>query len=152
MTVESHTMIVELHLGTELQLGAELQTKADSHSNSEISVHERDVELTNREVHSYSKVDRPSEEGRAESRLSKYAKTHHPYEQIIRDKDAKPMTRNMLRSVTCILSMHKPKKMKGTLKNEDQSNTMREEIEQIKMNKTWNLVPRKKEKNVIGTK
>ena len=85
----------------------------------EISVHERDVELPNREEHSDSEVDRPNEERRVEPRLSKYVKRHHPVAQIIGDKDARTMTRKNLRSDTCFLRMHEPKIVKDALENVD---------------------------------
>lgn len=54
VTVESHTMNIEFHSGTKLHLGAKLPNEVESHSNSEISVHERDAKLPDREVHSDS--------------------------------------------------------------------------------------------------
>ena len=62
------------------------------------------------------------------------------------------MTRNRLRNETCFLSMHEPKSVKDSLYNMDWSKAMKEEIEQIEKNKTWTLVPRPEDKNVIGTK
>ena len=62
------------------------------------------------------------------------------------------MTRNKLRNDTSLLSMHAPKLVKDALDNVDRSKAMKEEIEQIEKNKTWTLVPRPKDKNVIGTK
>ena len=59
MTAESHTMNVELHLGTKLHSDAKLQNKVEAHSDFEISVHERDVDLPEKDVHSDSEVDRP---------------------------------------------------------------------------------------------
>ena len=44
-----------------------------------------------------------------------YVKRHHLVEQIIGDKDARPMTRNKLRNDTSLLSMHEPKTMKDAL-------------------------------------
>ena len=52
---------------------------------------------------------------RTEPRLSKYVKRHHPPNQIIRDKDARPMTRNRLRSEACLLSMKEPKKYRSLI-------------------------------------
>ena len=62
------------------------------------------------------------------------------------------MTRNKLRNDTCSLSMHEPKIVKDALEDVDWSKAMKEEIEQIDKNKTWTLVPRPEDKNVIGTK
>ena len=45
-----------------------------------------------------------------------------------------------------------PKWVKYALENEDWIQEMNEEIEQIEKNNTWTLVPRPKDKNVIGTK
>ena len=42
--------------------------------------------------------------------------------------------------------------MKDVLEDMDWSKSMKEEIEQFEKNKTWTLVPRLEDKNVIGTK
>ena len=42
--------------------------------------------------------------------------------------------------------------MTDALEDVDQYKAMEEEIEQIEKNKTWTLVPRPENKNVIGTK
>ena len=107
-------MNVKLHLGTKLQSRVELRTKAETYSDSKITVHERDVEL-----HCDSEVERPNEESIEEPRLSNYVKRHHIVEQIIGDKDARPMTSNRLRSDTCSLSMNGPKIVKDALENVD---------------------------------
>lgn len=62
------------------------------------------------------------------------------------------MTRNRLRSESCLLSMKEPKLVKDALEDVDQYKAMEEEIKQIEKNKTWSLVPGPEEKNVIGTK
>ena len=67
-------MNVELHSRTDLYLGVELQNEDNAHSNFEISVHERDVELLDREVHSDLEVERPNVEAKAKPRLFKYVK------------------------------------------------------------------------------
>ena len=77
VTVESHTMNVELHLGIEPHSNAKLQNEVQLHSNYEISVYERDADLHDKDVHSDLKVERPNEETRSEPRLSKYVKGHH---------------------------------------------------------------------------
>ena len=105
-------MNVELHSRTELHSNVELHNEVEAHSNYDISVHERDVELPNRDVHSDLEVERPKEKNRVEPRLSKYVKRHHPDAQIIGDKDARPMKRRKLRNDTCFLSMQEPKIVK----------------------------------------
>ena len=84
--------------------------------------------------------------------LAKYVRRHHPADQIIRDKEARPMTRSRLRSETCLLSKMEPRTVSEAIQDNDWYNAMKEEIKQIVKNKTWTLVPRPADKNVIGTK
>ena len=114
--VESHTVNVESHLDTKLHTTSKLQSD--------------NVELPKREVHSNSKVEHMIvEERRIEPRLSKYVRRHHPVEQIIGDKDARPMTRNKSGSGTCLVSVLEPKIVKDALDNEDWTQAMTEDIE-----------------------
>ena len=62
------------------------------------------------------------------------------------------MTRNRLRSELCLLNKVEPRIVSEALQDNDWYNAMKEEIEQIEKNKTWTLVPRPVDKNVIGTK
>jgi len=50
------------------------------------------------------------------------------------------------------LSYIEPKSIKEACKDENWVNAMNGELHQIEKNKTWELVPRPKNKNVIGTK
>ena len=152
MTTKSHLMNVELYSGTKPHLDAKLQNKVNAHSNFEVSIHERYVEIPNRDVHSDFEAKIQNEETRLEPRLSKYVKRHHLVDQIIGNKDARPITRNRLRIESCLLSMKEPKTIKDALEDVDWCKAMEEEIEQIEKKKTWSLVPRSKGKNVIGTK
>ena len=102
-----------------LHSDAKLQNEGNAHSNSKISTHERVGELLDRDVHSDSDVERPNMETRTEPRLSKYLRRHHPVEQIIGDKEAIPMTRNILRSESCLLSKIEPKTVKDALQDDD---------------------------------
>ena len=61
------------------------------------------------------------------------------------------MTRNNLKG-TCLLADFEPRNIKDALGNDSWIEAMNEEIEQIEKNKTWTLVPRPKDKNIIGTK
>ena len=128
-------MNVELHLGTEppsrieLHLGAKLQNEENVHSNSEISTYGRDAKTPNKDAHSDTKVERQSARPRTKSILFKYVRRHHPIDQIIGDKDARPMTRNRLRSATCLLSMKEPKIVKDALEDDNWYKAMEEEIQ-----------------------
>lgn len=83
--------------------------------------------------------------------LAKYVRRHHTPGQIIGDKSEGTMTRSKLKG-TCLLANFEPRSVKDALENESWIEAMNEEIEQIEKNKTWTLVPRPKDKNVIGTK
>ena len=83
--------------------------------------------------------------------MAKYVRRHHAPDQIIRDKSDGTMTRSKLKG-TCLLAKFEPRSVKDALENEIWIEAMNEEIEQIEKNKTWTLVPRPKDKNVIGTK
>ena len=50
------------------------------------------------------------------------------------------------------MSNFEPRCIKDALDNESLIEAMNEEIEKIEKKKTWTLVPRPKNKNVIGTK
>ena len=89
---------------------------------------------------------------RKEPVLAKYVRRHHPADQIIGDKEARPMTRSRVRSETCLLNKMEPRTISEALQDDDWYNAMKEEIEQIEKNKTWTLVPRSAENNVIRTK
>ena len=62
------------------------------------------------------------------------------------------MTRNKLRSDTCLLSKVEPRTISEALQDDDWYNAMKEEIEKFEKNKRWTLVPRLVDKNVVGTK
>ena len=119
MSLKSHTMNAELHLGTELHSDAKFQNEVEAHSNYEISIHERDVELPKKDAHSDSEVERPTKETRAEPRLSKYVKRHHLSTQIIGDKYVGLMIRNKLRNDTYLLSIKEHKLVRDTLEDLD---------------------------------
>ena len=62
------------------------------------------------------------------------------------------MTRNRLRHESCLIIKLEPKIVYSALQVDDWYKAMEEEIDQIRKNKTWSLVPRPIDKNVIGTK
>jgi hypothetical protein len=55
-------------------------------------------------------------------------------------------------SEKAVLSLIEPKYVKESIKSKDWIKSMNEELDQIEKNQTWELVPRPKNKNVIGTK
>ena len=50
------------------------------------------------------------------------------------------------------MSQVEPTSIKEACKDENWVKSMNEELDQIQKNKTWELVPRPKDKNAIGTK
>ena len=103
-------------------------------------------------MHEDSDAERTNMETRKEPVLAKYVRRHHLVDQIIGHKEAKPMTRSRLRNETCLLRKMEPRIVSEAIQDDDWYNAMKEEIEQIENNKTWTLVPRPIDKNVIGTK
>jgi hypothetical protein len=81
---------------------------------------------------------------------------NHPSEQIIGNKDAGVETRRRICSPEqqhlALLSTIEPSSFEEANKDEHWIKAMDEELDQIEKNDTWELVPRPKNKNVIGTK
>ena len=70
-------------VNAELHSDAELQNEGNAHSDSKISIHERDEELPDRDVNSDSNAKRANIETRTEPRLSRYVRRHHPVEKSL---------------------------------------------------------------------
>ena len=87
---------------------------------------------------------------------SKQVQKNHPSDQIIGNKDAGVETRKKIRSPEqthlALLSTIEPNYFEEANKDEFWNKAMDEEFDQIEKNDTWELVPRPKNKNVIGTK
>ena len=75
-------------------MNVELQNIDNAHSNSENSTHEENEELPNGDMHGNLDAARNNMETRKEPVLAKYVRRHHPSDQIIGDKEARPMTRS----------------------------------------------------------
>ena len=80
-------------------------------------------------------------------RHDKYVRRHHALEKIIGVETEDNLTSKKLKG-TCFLSEFEPRYLKDALENEGWIEAMNEEIEKIEKN----LIPRPKDKNVIGTK
>jgi hypothetical protein len=89
---------------------------------------------------------------------SKRIQKNHPEEQIIGDINSGIGTRNRRLESTStheqvsLLSLIEPKNIEEAIKDEYWMKAMKEEINQIEKNKTWELVPRPLNENVIGDK
>jgi len=95
---------------------------------------------------------RDSEMEELKHTLSYKWKKDHPKEQVIRDTNAGVQTRKKLTLEYSLLSSIEPKCVAKASKDEGWIKAMNEELDQIEKNKTWELVPRPKNKNVIDTK
>ena len=131
-------------IATELEVvQTKLQNKATKSIAIELEQPKPKVEPQEDNNASHSKGKEPM--------LAKYVRRHHTPNQIIGDKFECTMTRSKLKG-TCLLADFEPRNVKDALENEILIEAMNEEIEKIEKNKTWTLVPRPKDKNVIGTK
>ena len=76
----------------------------------------------------------------------------HPIDQIIGSKEKGVMTRSIINEELSLISQVEPKSSNEVVKDDHLMKAMREELNQIIKNDTWELVPRVENKNVIGTK
>jgi hypothetical protein len=82
-------------------------------------------------------------------------KSSHPEELIIGNKDSPRKTRSNFReedSLFGLVSLIEPKTTDEALSDDAWIVAMEEELNQFKRNDVWDLVPRPKQKNIIGTK
>ena len=88
------------------------------------------------------------------SSARKWTKSHTP-DLIIGDPDAKVRTRSATIN-ECLfhafLSKNEPKKVEEALQDADWITTMQEELNEFERNEVWTLVPRPKNRSVVGTK
>ena len=79
----------------------------------------------------------------------------HTHELIIGNPEAGVLTRSATQN-ECLfhnfLSQEEPKKVEDALKDSDWVTTMQEDLNEFKRNKVWQLVPRPKNRSVVGTK
>ena len=84
----------------------------------------------------------------------KWTKDHTP-ELIIGNPDVGVHTRSATQN-ECLfhnfLSQEEPKKVEDALKDSDWVTAMQEELNEFERNKVWQLVPRPKNRSVVGTK
>ena len=116
-----------------------------------------DYPSTSNQIHDEEETHgAPKEQIRIEEKTpSRYIQKNHPESQILGQKEAGIQTRRTIAeasSYLALLSSTEPQNVKEVCKYECWVKEMDEELEQIEKNNTWELVPRPKDKNVIGTK
>ena len=124
VSAKSQTVNVELQTHSE----AELHNTENAHSDSENFQHERSEELPNESMHEDSDSERNNMQTRNELVLVKYVRRHHPADQIIGDKEARPMTRSRIRNETCLLSKIEPRTISEAIQDDEWYIAMKEEI------------------------
>ena len=79
-------------------------------------------------MHEDSDSERNDMQTRKEPVLMKYVRRHHPADQIIGDKEARPMTRSRIRNETCLLSKIDTIIVSEAIQDDDLYISMKEEI------------------------
>ena len=111
---------------------------------------ETDSELLN-EIHAEENREESTVEERSVTMTpNRYISRHHLVELGIGSLDRGAMTRKKVH--LCLISQIEPKSTNEACEDENWINALKEELDQIDKNKRWELVPRPKDKNVIGTK
>jgi len=87
----------------------------------------------------------------------KFLQKYHPKEQIIANiyegiQTRRRMTSTLKKNDAYLLSMIEPETFTQARKDLHWVKAIEEEMSQIEKNETWELVPRPKDKNIIGTK
>lgn len=89
------------------------------------------------------------------SKTSRYVQKNHSKNQTIGYKNRGVIIRRKVveeQVILCLLSKFEPKKVEEAYKDQNWMKAMKEELDQIEKNQTWELVSRSIDKNVIGTK
>ena len=84
----------------------------------------------------------------------KWTKSHTP-DLIIGDPEAGVQTRTATANEClhhCFLSQTEPKKVEEALQDADWIQAMQEELNEFERNKVWTLVPRPKDRSIVGAK
>ena len=112
-----------------MHLDDELQNIDNAHLDLEDNTREENEKFPNENMHDNSDAERNNIEIRKELVLAKYVRRHHPTNQIIGNKEARPITRSRLRSETCLLNKMEPRIVSEALQDDDWYNAMKEEVE-----------------------
>ena len=104
-----------------------------------------------------SEEETPKANESATAKVPKFTSRNHSKEDIIGDQSSKVLTRSQAKNSTssemvCLLSQIEPLSVEDACNDSDWHDAMKEELDQIIKNDTWELVPRPSDKNVIGTK
>ena len=115
---------------------------------------EEDMDIVESEEDGQEKVTREESSIRYTKTPSRRVQKNHPKEQIIGSTSDGVQTKRqiMYQTEAAYLLQVEPTSTKESYKDESWVKEMNEKLDQIEKNQTWDLVPRPKDKNVIGTK
>lgn len=158
-TVESANVRVDENFGIQeriLDYDSDEETKLKANQENVELFYEIDIDLQNdiQLVEQREELSEPRAEVRVETKiLNKNLIKNNPTDHIISSKDKGVMTRNKAqREELCQISQVEPKSTDEASKDYFWIQAMREELDQIENNDRWQLIPRPKDKNIIGTK
>jgi hypothetical protein len=126
--------------------------------NEEDNVEEEEEEREEKDMRKIMQKKKKKKAPRQDTKTpSRYVQKNHPEELILGENNKGVQTRRQLirspeHANLSLLSKIEPKNFEEASKDKNWVNAMNEELDQIEKNETWELVPRPKDKNVIGTK
>jgi hypothetical protein len=165
--VESvHVKVDESTATTSIISQEESEDDEDSFSEPDTEQNNEQLQVANGQqqakVESESALEQPKSPSRTAPEQPKsppktWYQKNHPSKQIIGTVDEGVSTRKVRKFVSeqvhlSLLSTVEPYNFVDASQDESWMKAMHEELDQIKRNDTWELVPKPKDKNVIGTK
>ena len=145
VTVDENLAISEPQDDMDHPIVTDLPTLSPPTDSSEKVSESQEDKLTPRVTHQASPPRQPTP----------WVAKNHAQVDIIGNPERGVQTRSKvanLASYVCYTSQLEPKNMTEALTDSHWINAMQDELSQFSRNKVWNLVPRPKGKNVIGTK
>ena len=126
-----------------------LETEVEKDTNKIV---EQEATINKEEVNN-DHQDIPEQQQEAPPKKTKeWIQKNHPSNQIIGDINEGRQLRSSQQAHVGFLATFEPSIFEEANQNEHWVAAMNEELDQIEKNNTWELVPRPKDKNVIGTK
>ena len=133
--------------------GVKTQDNSQSNENIRNGDEEENEELQEEESHNEEENEEEESPREDTKTSSRRIQRNNPESLIHGDKSIGVETRIKLtnRTEKALLSLEEPKNYVEVNKDEDWIKAMNEEMDQIEKNQNWALVPRPKNKNVVGT-
>ena len=117
---------------------------------------ENPIEINEDEIGPKSDDESENQIGETSRRNKSRIPKNHPISNVIGNIDESVLTRRQSRmnliGLTCYTSQLEPKNVEEALRDESWITALNDELDQFIRNDVWYLVPRPKDKHVIGTK